>query len=270
MNDCVDLGRYFERIGYGGTVAPTLEVLQSLTAAHAQAIPFENIDVLLGLPIRLEPATLFDKLVLHRRGGYCFEQNGLLLAVLGELGFNVRPLGARVRLGESDRSVAVQRTHMLLEVRLEGAAWITDVGVGSASLTRALRLVANVEQPTPHEPRRLEYAADRWYHQILRDGAWVDVCEFNGEDMPLPDRKVANWYTSTHPDSVFRRQLSVSLARPHGERLNLRDAVLTRRRADGIEERRTIASHDDLLDVLHTGFGIALPAGTRLPGALSN
>lgn len=267
VNDTFDLAPYFARVGYNGSRAPTVDVLHALTEAHTQAIPFENIDVLLDRPIRLETEALFTKLVLARRGGYCFEQNGWFLAVLRQMGFDVRALGACVRLGEPDRRVPMQRTHVLLEVRFGDAAWITDVGVGSASLTRALRLVAGREQATPHEPRRLDHAGGRWYHQIRRGGAWVDVCEFTGEEMSLPDRRVANWYTSTHPDSVFRRQLSVSLARPHGERLSVHDAMLTRRRADGREERQAIDDHDGLLDVLRTHFGIVLPDGTRLPVA---
>ena len=82
MNETIELDRYFERIGYPGPRTPTLNVLHALTAAHSQAIPFENIDVLLGRPIRLEPQALQQKMVAERRGGYCFEQNGLLLAVL--------------------------------------------------------------------------------------------------------------------------------------------------------------------------------------------
>ena len=97
--DASELNLYFERIGWDGPRPPTpsLEVLHALTAAHTQAIPFENLDVLLGRGIQLGFDAVFDKLVRRRRGGYCFEQNGLFLHVLQALGFAATPLSARVR-----------------------------------------------------------------------------------------------------------------------------------------------------------------------------
>lgn len=268
MSDTIDLQTYFARIGYQGPHAPTEQLLHALTAAHTQAIPFENIDVLLGRPIALEPAALQAKLVTAGRGGYCFEQNGLFLAVLRQLGFDVRPLGARVRLGQPDRRIAVQRTHMLLEVQMARQAWITDVGVGGASLTRALRLQAGLQQPTPHETRRLVYEDGRWFHQMRRGDTWVDVYEFTQDEMPRIDRTVANWYTSTHPDSVFRQHLMVSLAQPDGVRLSLRNQSLSRRQSGGAEKKQTIDNADQMLQVLHQSFGIDLPADTPLrPGS---
>lgn len=264
VDAAIDLDGYFRRIGYAGTRAPTLAVLNAITQAHAQAIPFENVDELLGRPIKLEPAALYRKLVIDHRGGYCFEQNGLLLEVLTGLGFKVRPLSARVRLGTTDRSIDLPRTHLVLEVTLDGAAWITDVGVGSASLTSALRLVADVEQPTPHEPRRLVRADGKWYHQIWRGETWVDVYEFTGETMPLIDRTVASWYTSTHPQSKFRRDLSVALARPDGRRVTLRDNDLSFYGRDGVIERCDVSAPGQLLTALRDEFGINLPAGTRI------
>lgn len=264
MESAVDVDGYFARIGYAGPREPTLAALHSITRAHAETIPFENVDVLLGRPIRLEPAALYQKLVVDHRGGYCFEQNGLLLDVLTQLGFAVRPLSARVRVGVSDRSIDLPRTHLVLEVTIDGAIWITDVGVGSASLTAALRLVADVEQPTPHEPHRFVRADSRWYHQILRGGEWLDVYEFTGEPMPLIDRTVANWYTSMHPQSKFRRDLSVALARPDGQRVTLRDWEFSRYDRAGVINRRNVAGAGELLHVLRDEFGIDLPPGTDL------
>lgn len=262
--DGIDLDGYFARIGYAGPRTPTLDVLHAVTRAHAEAIPFENIDVLLGRPIELAPAALYRKLVVARRGGYCFEQNGLLLEVLTRLGFTPRPLSARVRVGVTDRGIDVPRTHLFLAVELDGATWLTDVGVGSASLTCALRWVADVEQPTPHETRRLVRAGSKWFHQIRRGGAWLDVYEFTGEAMPLIDRSVANWYTSTHPQSKFRQHLSVALAQPAGGRVTLRDGELSVYAANGTAEHRDVSAPDQLIVALREHFGIDLPAGTRI------
>src|SRR4051794_6808035 len=92
-----DLDRYLERIGHRGPLAVTRACLDALMAAHTGAIPFENLDVILGRPIDLSLPAVEAKLVGERRGGYCFEQNGLLLAVLRAIGFTATPLSARVR-----------------------------------------------------------------------------------------------------------------------------------------------------------------------------
>lgn len=264
MSTAPDLEPYFDRIGYRGSLEPTLQVLHALTRAHAQAIPFENVDVILGHPVRLEPESVFQKLVIGGRGGYCFEQNGLFMQMLGRLGFAVRPLRAAVRLGTADRSVSVKHTHLLLEVRIDGETWLTDVGVGVTSLTGALRLVADVEQATPHDLRRLEHGNDRWYHQVRHGDTWVDVYEFDGSLMPFPDRVVANWYTSTCPDSKFRRNLFAARALPDGGRVSLHNRLLTLQQAGGVAERQTHLNPDQVPGVLREHFGIVLAQGTQI------
>lgn len=258
MGEGIDLDGYFRRIGYAGPRAPTLGVLHALTAAHAESIPFENIDVMLGRAIRLDNASLYRKLVAAQRGGYCFEQNGLLLEVLRQLGFEARPLGARVRLAVPDRAMTPGRTHMLIEVRIDGHRWLTDVGVGAASLTSPLRLEADREQATPHDVRRLQREGERWFHQVQRGGAWVDVYEFTADTMPLADRKVANWYTSTCPDSSFHSHLTVALARPGGARVTLKDDLLTVRARGGAATEQRLGTRAELLRALRGSFGLAL------------
>jgi len=95
----IDLAAYLRRVEYEGPLEPTAEVLRALHLAHATHIPFENLDILLGEPIRLDLASLQAKLVGANRGGYCFEQNALFAAVLEEVGFAVTRLAARVRCG---------------------------------------------------------------------------------------------------------------------------------------------------------------------------
>jgi N-hydroxyarylamine O-acetyltransferase len=258
----LDLEAYFSRIGYAGPRVATLEVLNALTAAHAQAIPFENLDVLLGRGIDLAPEALFDKLVRRRRGGYCFEHNGLFLEVLTALGFAVRPLSARGRILPPPGQIP-PRTHLLLEARVDGQRWLTDVGVGALSLTSAIRFALGEEQHTPHEPRRIVREAEHWLHQARLGDTWTDVYEFTGEEMPPIDREVGNWYTSAHPRSHFRNLLIVARATPDGGRVSLRDDVLKRRGRDGHAEARRIESAEDLLAVLRADFDLAFPPGTR-------
>jgi N-hydroxyarylamine O-acetyltransferase len=214
----IDLDRYFARIGYSGPRTPTLDTLNAIAKAHVETIPFENLDVLLGRPIDLELGAVQRKLVDARRGGYCFEQNSYLLAVLTELGFAARPLSARVRL-QRPRDYTPARTHLILRVELDGP-WLVDVGFGSMSMASAIRLVLDEPQPTPHEPRRLVRDGDLIFHQVQLAGEWNDIYELTLEEMPAIDREVANWYTSTHPQSSFKSRLLAARALPEGRRVS--------------------------------------------------
>ncbi|MBN9475422.1 MAG: hypothetical protein ABS43_01855 [Bordetella sp. SCN 67-23] len=259
MGNQFNIDTYLARLSYQGSRQPSAAVLDALTCAHSQSIPFENIDVLLGRTIDLEPQSLYDKLVAGRRGGYCFELNGLFLELLTRLGFEVRPLGARVRLGTTDRSILPQRTHLTLAVAIDGHDWITDVGVGATSLTRALRLEDGVTQATPHDMRRLVREDGKWFHQVLHAGQWVDVYEFTGDDMPMVDRQVANWYTSTHPSSHFLQGLTAALALPEGRRVTLSGRILKIREPDGHAWEQVLDDPQALQAALHGHFGIDLP-----------
>jgi N-hydroxyarylamine O-acetyltransferase len=253
---------YFQRIGYAGARDATLATLDGIIAAHTRTIPFENLDVLLGRPIALDLPSVIDKLVHRRRGGYCFEHNGLLLAVLEALGFAVQPLSARVRL-QRPRDFIPPRTHMFVRVELDGHPWLADVGVGGLSPTCALRLDVEDEQATPHEPRRIVREGGVWFHQARLGDAWADVCEFTLETMPPIDREVANWFTSAHPQSHFKNRLMAARADVDGVRHTLLNHELTVRAGDGSAQHRRIDTPGELLVVLDEVFALRLPAGTR-------
>ncbi|HKB56989.1 MAG TPA: arylamine N-acetyltransferase [Lacunisphaera sp.] len=264
----IDLDAYFARLGYAGSRAPTLETLHAITARHVAAIPFENLDVLLGRPIRLEPAALQQKLLRQKRGGYCFEQNNLLRLVLDALGYHVTPVGARVRW-KIPRDVTPARTHLFLRVAVDGTDWLADVGLGGASLTSAIRLEFDREQTTPHEPRRLIREDGRLFHQLWTCTEWVDVCEFTLDPMHPIDCELANWWTSAHPASHFKNRLIVARGGTDGTRSSIRDREFIRRRGPEILERQELATAEELLEVLGRHFGLHFPPGTRFgrPGA---
>jgi N-hydroxyarylamine O-acetyltransferase len=261
MSEHLSLDAYFDRIRYGGSTAPTLQTLNALAAAHAKAIPFENLDVLLGRRVLLDPDAVSQKLVHERRGGYCFEQNSLFLRVLCELGFQATPIGARVRL-QRPREFTPPRTHMLLRVELAGASWLADVGVGALSLTAAVRLDAAGEQPTPHEPRRIICEHGRYFHQARLGDTWSDVYEFTLEEMPEIDREVANWYTSTHPASHFRSSLVAARAADDGARVTLSNRELTLRPRSGTAHKQWLRTPAELLQALAEYFQLRFPEGT--------
>lgn len=256
------LDAYLARIGYAGPRDATLATLNGIARSHVQTIPFENLDVLLGRPIVLDVDAVVHKLVHDHRGGYCFEHNGLLLAVLDAMGFAVRPISARVRL-QRPRDFTPPRTHMFVRVELPEGSYLADVGVGALSPTAALRLAQDEAQPTPHETRRLIVEEGRWFHQALLGDTWSDVCEFTLEEMPPIDREVANWFTSAHPASHFKSRLVVARAAPDGVRHTILNREYTVRGADGRSETTPIASPDALLALLDERFELRFAAGTR-------
>ena len=262
LSDQIDLDSYFARIGYTGSREPTLPTLHAVTAAHVQSIPFENLDVLAGRPIHIEPEAVFQKLVHDRRGGYCFEQNSLLLDVLLALGFEASPLSARVRL-QRPRDFTPPRTHLFIRVELGNESGLTDAGLGGVSLTSAIRLQTDIEQPTAHEPRRILHENGKWFHQVRFADGWTDACEFTLEEMPPIDRELANWFPSTHPQSHFRNRLLVARAGTDGRRLTVLNDEFSIRQRDGNAEKRQIASPAELLEILDEHFGLRFPAGTR-------
>ena len=263
----MNLDAYFDRIGYAGPRTATIDVLRKVMLAHACAIPFENLDVLLNRGISLDDEAVDRKLVQDRRGGYCFEQNSLLLRVLTAMGFKETPLSARVRV-KLPREVTPPRTHLFLRVEIDGIPWLVDVGVGSLSPTGPFRLdQLGVEQSTPHEPRRILCEKGdhphRYFHQAKLQDEWVDVHEFTLEEMPIIDREVGNCWTSMHPKSKFRLNLIVGLARTDGTRMSLVNREFTHRHGATVLERFEISHPDQLLDLLGEKFGLRFPAGTR-------
>jgi N-hydroxyarylamine O-acetyltransferase len=255
-----ELAAYLDRIGLAAAPAPTAKGLAELHLAHATHIPFENLDVLLGRPIRLDPASLHQKLVRNRRGGYCFEQNLLFADVLEMLGFRVTKLAARVRYRANNK--LLPRTHMLLRLDVEGESWIADVGFGGSGPLLPLRLVAGVEQPQYYSTYRLVAEAGSWVLQARRAGDWEDFYVFTLEPQHDVDYEVASYYVSTHSDSPFTRTLAAQKPTPEA-RYILRNRELTIERADGAESR--IVTEGELAGVLETLFGLSLPPGTVIP-----
>ncbi|XDD46896.1 arylamine N-acetyltransferase [Leptospira sp. WS39.C2] len=267
MNDHQFLDAYFDRIGYSGPRIPSIDLLHNITLAHVRCIPFENLDILLGKSINISLDSVFEKLIIQKRGGYCFEQNGLLLHVLQKLGFDVIPISARVRL-DKPRDFTPPRTHVFLRVEHSGKTWFTDVGVGGVSLTSPIQFIQNTEQTTNHETRRIVYEGNRYFHQVLFPNGWADVCEFTLEEMPEIDRELANWYTSDHPKSHFKDRLIVARAGEDGKRFTLVNREYSERNKNVIASKTIINSPKELINVLKEKFNLSFPTNTefRTPG----
>jgi N-hydroxyarylamine O-acetyltransferase len=252
----IDIGAYFARIGYSGPRTATVETLRALHALHPAAIAFENLDPLLGVRVRLDHDSVERKLVQARRGGYCFEQNGLFALALTALGFKVTGLAARVYVKTEPGKI--RRSHMLLKVDLPEGSYIADVGFGAWALSGPLRLLEQGEQETPHGPFRVASVGDYFDVQTVVDGGWTTLYRFMLEEQLPTDYEVANWYCSTHPDSRFLTELMVARL-PAGRRLGMLNNRLSIHHPDGRTERRELKSAAEIADVLENEFLIQLP-----------
>ncbi len=267
MTDTVNLEAYFQRIGYNGSREPNLDTLRGIHLHHALAIAFENLDPLLRRPVRLDLQSLEQKLVKERRGGYCFEQNALLGHALRALGFRITNLAARVIWNAPEGAIR-PRSHMLLQVDLEDAPQVADVGFGGLTLTAPLRLAADIEQETPHEKFRLIRSDDAFVMQALIRESWASLYRFDLQPQFLPDYEVANWYVSTHPESHFVNNLIV--ARPAADRrFALFNNQLSIHRAGSASEQHEIRSAGELRSVLQDTLGLNLPDAPDLNEVLA-
>jgi N-hydroxyarylamine O-acetyltransferase len=256
MNPGFDLSAYFTRIGYDGPRAPTLETLRAIQLLHLKAIAFENLNPLLGIPVQLDVESLQRKLIKSRRGGYCFEHNGILLLALRALGYRVSGLAARVVWNQPDRSVA-PRSHMVLQVELEDSVYIADVGFGM-SPTAPLRLVPDVAQATPHESFRLLRSDGHFTLQCNLKGQWTSFYLFDLQEQAAVDYQVANHYVSTWPTSHFVTSLIAARATAEG-RYGLRNNRLSIHRMNGESEQRVLTSAAEISVVLKDLFGVVVP-----------
>lgn len=261
----VDLAGYLDRVNYCGHTEPNLDLLQDLLTAHTRTIPFENLDPLLGTPVDdLSPGGLTDKLVYRRRGGYCYEHNGLMGYVLAELGFRVRRLTGRVVWMAAPDAPLPAQTHTVLAVTFADAQgpYLVDVGFGGQTPTSPLRLETGSVQQTTHEPYRLDDRGDGLVLQALVRGEWQALYEFTTQTRPQIDLKVGSWFVSTHPASHFVTGLTAALVTTDG-RWNLSGRILAIHGAGGTEKIRL----DDaaaVVDTLRDRFGINVAdAGER-------
>lgn len=273
----VDIGRYLRRIGLltgaGPTdpalPPPTFETLSAIVAAHVRSIAFEGLDPYVGIPVAdLDPPALARKMIDRRRGGFCFEQNGLLDAVLTSLGFDVVPLAGRVVWMREPGPMPAE-THKLLAVAVPGdeERYLVDVGFGGCTPPNPLRFVLDEPQATELEDFRIVAIDPADNHpvdpevpgqlsmQVRIGGQWRPLYLFTPVPRPPVDALVGAWYASTHPGSRFVAGATVAIVTATS-RLNLAGDQLTEHHRDGHSVKTTLGSAGEILEVLDSRFGI--------------
>lgn len=251
-----DLEAWLNRIGYDGAREPGPATLAGLIAAQSGTIPFENIDVLLGQPPKLDLDSLQRKLVTGGRGGYCFELNGLLSAGLRAFGFSVTDLVGRVIRGLPD-DADTPASHRALRVDLPEGAFLADCGFGNLTPTAPLLMRPGLEQTTPHDTMRLMQFRDELLLQVRLNGDWQNVYRLSLRPTPGTDYEVGNWFTATHPDSPFVSNIVVARPGPGGVRHTLFNGRVTTRAPDGTH-RRMLETPNDWAEAMADTFGVRL------------
>lgn len=248
-----DREAYLNRIDLKNTVAKTETGLADLHRAQTYGIPFENFDIHLGRGISLEPRHLFDKLVNHRRGGYCFELNSLFSMALDAFGFVRRPLLAR----SQRRGEPTSRTHMLNLVCLGGREWIADPGFGPVQLRTPMPLERDrVETQEGFKFRMIDGGDFGTMLQFMENEVWMDWYSFDMEHVWPVDIEMGNYFTSTHPDVYFTQARVAVRTIPYGK-VTLMDFRI-REYSNGEVSESVLEPGPAYLKSLETNFGIVL------------
>jgi N-hydroxyarylamine O-acetyltransferase len=259
-DELFDRKAWLERIGYSGPVSPSLEALNRLIFAHSHAISYETLDIMLGRPPKLDVATLQNKMIIGKRGGYCFEQNMLFRAGLRSLGYRITSLQGRVIRG---MAIDAPRPaiHMLLQVELPEGSYLADVGFGNLAPTCALLLKPQIEQDTPHEIMRFIDVGGELTLQARLKHSWEHIYRV----IPYPkfdgEYEIANWYTATHPDTPYQGNIIAARPGPNRTRITMYNARVTVRDANGGAERRWLQNEAEYCDVLRGEFGLNMSNG---------
>lgn len=254
----VQVRAYLQHLDLAAPLAADRAALDRLITAQLARVPFENIDVLLGRPIRLDAEALLAKVVGRGRGGYCFEINSLFARLLLGLGYRVSLLGGRVRWGLPAEAQQTPLSHLLLRVELAEGSFIVDIGFGGPAPLRALPLHGrNGLGECPYRLQPLAPSGELYQMQVLYDGDWATMYHFDLQPQAWVDHIARSWYTATHPDSIFLKMLMV--ARTDGDsRLSLGHTGFSRRYADGRLERTEVDSAEAQIALLRHEFHLDL------------
>ncbi len=247
----MDTNAYLNRINYHGSLDPTAETLRELQVAHLQAVPFENLSIHSGEPIVLDDQSLFEKVVARRRGGFCYELNGLFAALLRNLGFKVEMLSAGVM--NSEGVVGPDFDHMTLMVVLD-QRWLADVGFGDSFLEPLLLDDRGIQAQGNRDYKIAGEGENLTLMQREKDGDWIAQYRFTLEPHVYSDFAEMCHYHQTSPESHFTKAPLCSLATIDG-RITLSGGRFITTVKDGRQEV-SVSDEGEFAKLLRERFGI--------------
>jgi len=253
----MNVSAYLERINFTRHLKPDVETLHGLHLAHMHNVPFESLDIGLKRPIKIDEESIWDKIIIHRRGGFCYELNGLFAWLLKQIGFNVTYLNARVFNREGELGIDFDHLALLVRIPNHPTAWLADVGFGD-SFNEPLRFDEQGEQVQGLRAYRLEKTPEGYITwQRNYDGLWERLYFFDLEPHKFPEEyEPACLYHQTSPESSFTRGSIISRATPNG-RVSLEDGWLTLT-SNGTREKRPLADQEEYQALLKEHFGLEL------------
>jgi N-hydroxyarylamine O-acetyltransferase len=251
----MELGTYLKRIQYLEAVKPDVQTLYGLQRAHLWTVPFENLDIGLKRPIRLDLESLWDKIIVRRRGGFCYEVNGLFAWLLKQIGFEVTYLNARVYKRTGELGIPFDHLALLVRIPSETGRWLADVGFGD-SFYEPLNFEEQGEQVQGLRAYRLEPLSDGYVTwQKNYDGSWERQYFFDLQPRSFPaDYEAGCLYHQTSPNSSFTRSSIISRATPDGRiSLENRRLILTQ---NGQRSERPVKNEAEYFSLLKQYFDI--------------
>jgi len=249
------LQEYLERISFDGDVAPTLEVLGKLLAHHVHSVPFKNLDVQLGRTLTTSPDEAYDKIVTRRRGGWCYEQNGLFGLILSEIGFDTTRVAAAVM--RADRGEIANSNHLCLLVKPQDQEneYLVDVGFGG-SMTAPIPLYEAHHEQLPFKLGLRRIADGYWqFWEDVGDGEFSFDFHPSAADEDALQSKCA--FLQTDPSSGFVQSLVAQIRLPDAH-LTLRGKMFSRATVGGIDTR-ILETPDELVATLKDTFHLDVP-----------
>jgi N-hydroxyarylamine O-acetyltransferase len=253
----MDISAYLARIDYTKLVKPDVQTLHGLQLAHMLHVPFENLDIGLKRPIRLSEEALWHKIIVQKRGGFCYELNGLFARLLKEIGFDVTYLNARVHNREGELGIDYDHLALLVKIPGQSERWLADVGFGD-SFNEPLSFEDRGDQVQGLRAYRLEQTPCGYITwQKNYDGSWERHYFFDLQPHNFPaDYEAACLYHQTSPESSFTRGSIISRATPDG-RVSLEDRrlILTK---NGQRSWRPIPNNEEYHALLKEYFGVLL------------
>lgn len=247
------LPAYLSRIGFHGNPVPDIATLRALMRCQLFTVPFENLDVQAGKIVSLVPEEIVEKIVHRKRGGYCYEVNGLFAMALESLGIPYQFVAARPMFYPVRRP----KTHMAIVATVEGVQWLCDLGFGSYGIREPMRLdLLDREIEQDFDVFRLSKTSERdFLLQAIADGEWANQFEFNLSPQEWIDFVPANYLNSTHPDAIFVQKLLVVLHNPQGRNILFGNMLMTIEH--GVKNTSTV-TQDELASVLSDRFGLVI------------
>ncbi len=253
----LDVNAYLDRIGYAGPLIPSAQTLRDLQVAHLRTVPFENLSIHSNEPIVLEDTSLFEKVVQRRRGGFCYELNGLFAALLRSLGFQVEMLSASV--ARTTGGFGPDFDHMTLLVNLD-QRWIADVGFGDSFVEPLL-----LDEPGDQKQgaRAYKFVSEGDHRVLLQrnfDGTWAPQYRFTLTPHVYADYEAMCVHQQTSPESHFTKGRICTRTTGTG-RITLSELRLITTKNAGERVEENLAGEDAYAAALREHFGIVMTAG---------